>query len=396
MPEPLLIGQFNDSYAPVMDGVGICAENYTRWISAQHGTGIAVVPRQPGYEDSDEFRVLRFASLPFLPMRPYRLGVPWMSPSVGAKLRKMPFDLVHSHTPFVGGRMAKRIADHLHIPHVSTFHTKYRDDALKVLRTERLADEVVRRIVGFYHKVDAVWTPSESTADTLREYGFDGKVTVAPNGSDMPIPTDVERAQLRRGGEELCGLRPQEFMFLFVGQHRWEKNVRLIIQAVARLVDLARKDPGIARFKLVFAGEGYAAPAMRELSADLGIGNEVLFLGRIVERTALRSLFARADLLLFPSMYDNAPLVMREAAAYGLPTVVAAGSTTADIVRDGENGFVTENDPDHLFHRLRTLMGQPELRRRAGAGAVRSIYRSWEDIVGWAVDQYREIIDGFV
>ncbi|MEE8441836.1 MAG: glycosyltransferase, partial [Spirochaetia bacterium] len=384
MSKPLLIGQFNDSYKPVMDGVGVCAENYTRWISANHGRAVVIVPSQPRFEDHDEFEVVRFASLPFVFMQPYRLGVPWMSPSVGSRLREMSFDLVHSHTPFVGGRMARRIARHQRIPHVTTFHTKYRDDALKILHSDRLADAVVRRIVAFYRTVDAVWTPSESTAKTLRDYGYEGEVVVAPNGSDMAIPSPSERASLRRRGEELCGLRPAEFALLFVGQHRWEKNVGLIINAIAKLAAMLEEGGTGKSFRMVFAGEGYAAPAMRSMCEDLRIADRTLFLGKIVDRDALQSLFARADLFLFPSIYDNAPLVMREAASLSLPTVVAAGSTTAEIVRDGEYGFITENDPDAMARQLKLLMGQPELLRRAGRGATKTIYVSWEEIVNWA------------
>ncbi|MCK4516030.1 MAG: glycosyltransferase, partial [Spirochaetaceae bacterium] len=288
------------------------------------------------------------------------------------------------------------IARGQHIPHVTTFHTKYRDDAMKILHNDRLADIVIRRIVGFYRTVDAVWSPSASTAKTLHEYGFDGEVVVAPNGSDMAIPTQSEREILHRHGGELSGLRPAEFMLLFVGQHRWEKNVRLIINAVAWLAAML-KETGMGRpFRMVFAGEGYAAPAMRSMCEDLGIAERTVFLGKIVDRDALQSLFARADLFLFPSIYDNAPLVMREAAAFSLPTVVAAGSTTAEIVQDGENGFITEDDPESMARRLKLLMGQPELLRRAGRGAAKTIYIGWEDIVNWAVDQYRAIIDRFV
>ena len=185
-------------------------------------------------------------------------------------------------------------------------------------------------------------------------------------------------------------------MLLFVGQHRWEKNVRLIINSVARLDGMLREEGTGNPFRMVFAGEGYAGPAMRSMCKDLGIAKRTAFLGKIVDRDALRSLFARADLFVFPSIYDNAPLVMREASAFSLPTVVAAGSTTAEIVRDGENGFITEDEPEAMARRLKLLMGQPELLRRAGQGATRTIYLSWEEIVDWAADQYRAIIDRFI
>jgi glycosyltransferase involved in cell wall biosynthesis len=396
MPDELVVGQFNDSYKPIMDGVGICAENYARWINSNHGRGVAIVPFQPNFEDSDEFDVVRFPSLPFLFLQPYRVGVPWLNPFVSMRLRDMKFDLVHSHSPFVAGRMARRIARYHRIPHVSTFHTKYRDDAVKILRNDRFADDVVRRIVSFYESVDAVWTPSEATAATLRDYGYTGTVSVAPNGSDMPIPTDQERQRLRRQGRELSGAREGEFVMLFVGQHRWEKNVRLVLESVASLARLTSDEPESRPFRLVFAGEGYAAEDMRKLVCRLGISSRTVFLGKIVDRRAMQSLFALGDLFVFPSLYDNAPLVMREAAAFALPTMVAMGSTTAEIVKDGENGFVTENDAESMARRLRLLIGQPDLIRRAGEGARRTIYLSWESIVDWAVGEYRSIIDHFV
>ena len=396
MSQDLFIGQFNDSYKPIMDGVGVCVENYARWINARHGQAIAVVPSQPHFEDRDEFDVIRFASLPFLLFQPYRMGIPWLWPRTELRLRSLPFSLVHSHTPFVAGRMARRVARSRRIPHVSTFHTKYRDDAIKALRSESLAEIVVRRIVHFYNTVDSVWTPSRTTGETLREYGYSGEIVVAPNGSDMPVPTDAELAIYRRHGEELSGVRPDEFVFLFVGQHRWEKNVQLIIHALSELGCLTEGERRRRAYRMVFAGEGYAADGMRKLCGETGILDRTVFLGRIVDREAMKGLFARADLFLFPSIYDNAPLVMREAAAFGLPAVVAEGSAAAEIIQDGENGFVTENDALAMARRLKLLMGQGELLRRVGKRATRTIYRSWEDIVGWAVEQYQMIIDRFV
>jgi glycosyltransferase involved in cell wall biosynthesis len=395
MADNLFIGQFNDSYKPIMDGVGVCVENYTRWIHEKHGTAVAVVPSEPGFEDSDEFEVIRYASIPFLLLQPYRIGTPWLRPRVGRRLRQLPFSLLHSHSPFVAGRMARRIARARKIPHVSTFHSKYRDDAIKALRSEWAADIVVKGIVRFYRSVDAVWSPSESTAAVLREYGYDGEIRVAPNGSDMPIPSEAEYSALRRRGEEFARIRPGEFVFLFVGQHRWEKNVGLIIRATAKLLELTKDESAGRPFRLVFAGEGYAAAGMAKLARETGIDRVTTFLGKVVDREALKSLFARGDLFLFPSVYDNAPLVMREAAAFGLPTVAAAGSATAEIIEDGDNGFVTENDPDALARRMKLLMGQEELLRRVGLRASRTIYRSWEDIVDWAVTEYERIMERF-
>ena len=371
-----------------MDGVALCAENYTRWLDQKYGTAYAVVPHVPRYHDDDPFIVLRYPSLPIPLMPPYRIGLPWASPMVGRFLTVTRFDLVHSHTPFVAGRMAMRTSRRHSIPHVSTFHTKYRDDVLRVARSERFADIVIRRIVGLYDTCDAVWSPSESTAATLREYGFQGEITIAPNGSDFARPTLAEREQYRRDATSILPWSDDRVVFLFVGQHRWEKNVELVIRSVAALRQIR---PNL-EIGLVFAGEGYAARDMKALVHELAIADLTVFLGKIVERERLKSLYARADLFLFPSLYDNAPLVMREAAAFEVPTVVAEGSSAAEVVDDAVNGFVVRNDPERMAQSLAALADNRELIRTVGAMASRTIYRGWEEIVDWAAGEYERII----
>ena len=149
----------------------------------------------------------------------------------------------------------------------------------------------------------------------------------------------------------------------------------------------------MAPFACVFIGEGYATAEMKKLAQDVGIARNVRFLGKIVDREALKGAYARAGLFLFPSLYDNAPLVMREAAAFSVPTVVAADSTIAEVVSDGDNGFVTENDPEKFAHRLRTLIRQPDLLARVGRRASETIFQSWEEVVEWAADEYRAIVE---
>ncbi len=385
----MIVGQFNDSFKPIMDGVGLCVENYTRWLDAKHGRAYAIVPHVPRYKDNDPFTVVRYPSLPLLIMPPYRLGIPWASPPVGKLLTVTRFDLVHSHSPFIAGRMAQRTALRHAIPHVTTFHTKYREDARRYLRSERLVEIFIHQILRFYETCDAVWTPSEATMATLRDYGYQGEITVAPNGSDLSPPAPDELLRYRRRGAALMKVPDDAFVFLFVGQHRWEKNVKLIIRSIGRLQEREGLPCPIA---LVFAGEGYASDMMRRLAGRVGIAEHTRFLGKIVGRERMKGVYARANLFFFPSIYDNAPLVMREAAAFGVPTVVAEGSSAAEAIVDGKNGFSVPNDPDAAADILYRLVRNRNLVERVGEDASRTVYRGWEEIVDWVADQYEQII----
>ena len=108
--------------------------------------------------------------------------------------------------------------------------------------------------------------------------------------------------------------------------------------------------------------------------------------------TLVTRYYAAADLFLFPSMYDNAPLVVREAAALHTPAVMVEGSTAATILRDGENGYLVPNDLEAFAARLRDLYRDKAAVRRAGLAASRTIVRSWEDVVGEVLDRYDALI----
>ncbi len=382
----MIIGLFNDSFEPVMDGVAVCVRNYAEWLTQRGCEAYVITSSVPDYVDTANFPILRYKSIQLPAMAPYRAGIPAFDVNFIRKVYSIPFDLIHSHCPFVSGSIALKIARKRKIPIITTFHTKYRDDLRRALYFEKTADLALSFILRYYDAVDYVWVPNEATGRTLTEYGYDGEMEIFPNGVDMPVPSQAEYQALRAVGQQRIGVGGSEFVFLFIGQHRWEKNVRLIIEAMNLL-----KGRGFG-FRMVFVGSGYADKEMRRLVTSLDLDDRVLFLGQLVNREELKGLYARADLFLFPSIYDNAPLVVREAAAFGLPSVLARGSSAAEGIIDGENGFVSDNDLENFSAKLIELMGDPACRARAGRGARDSIYVSWSQVVDKVVGRYDEIV----
>ena len=382
----MIIGLFNDSYEPVMDGVAVCVRNYAEWLTQRGCEAYVITSSVPDYVDTANFPILRYKSIQLPSMAPYRAGIPAFDVNFTRKVYNIPFDLIHSHCPFVSGSIALKIARKRKIPIITTFHTKYRDDLRRALYFEKTADLALSFILRYYDAVDYVWVPNEATGRTLTEYGYDGEMEIYPNGVDMPVPSEAEHKALRAVGQTRIGVGGNEFVFLFIGQHRWEKNVRLVIEAMNVL-----KVRGFG-FRMVFVGSGYADKEMRRLVTSLDLDDRVLFLGQLVNREELKGLYARADLFLFPSVYDNAPLVVREAAAFGLPSVLARGSSAAEGIVDGQNGFLSDNDLESFVAKLIGLMGDPDVRARAGKGARDSIYVGWSQVVDKVLGRYEEIV----
>lgn len=376
------VGLFNDCFPPVMDGVSVCVSNYAYWMQKMVGEVAVITPNVPGTDYSvHDFDVIDFLSVPVPFRKPYVTGVAEMDPTFLRAISKSRFKIVHAHSPFGTGQAAQRIAKVQNIPCIATFHSKYRDDFSRVIPEKHVVDLIIRRIISFYEKADQVWVPQASVEEVIREYGYKGKVEVVDNGSDLcadyPEKYFVE-------ARESMGIGKDEFVLLFVGQHIWEKNVKFIIEALETIKD--------QRFRMFFVGTGYAAEAMKELVAEKGLDRQVTFIGNLTDRERIKKFYAAADLFLFPSLYDNAPLVVREAAALHTPAVMIKGATAATILTDGENGFLIDNDLKSFEAKLRELIADPQRVHRVGVQASRSIVRSWEDVVGEVLDRYNALI----
>lgn len=376
------IGLFNESFPPIMDGVAICVENYAQWMQKMAGGVSVITPSASGADYSRyDFEVLDYFSVPVPFRKPYVTGIGEVDPTFLAKIVKRPFKIVHAHSPFVAGRIASHVATLRNIPLVATFHSKYREDFSRVIPSEKLVNQVIKLVVEFYERADEVWVPQESVIDVLREYGYKGPVEVVANGSDLVADyPDAYFAEARTA----LGIAPDEFALLFVGQHIWEKNVRMIIDALEKLGDV--------RFRMFFVGTGYAAEEMKKLVSEKGLEDRVTFAGVVKDRERLKQYYAASDLFLFPSLYDTDGIVVKEAAALHSPSIMLETATAASVLTDGVNGFVVPDDLEAFTGRIRSLSADPERVRKVGIQASRSLVRSWEDVVGEVLDRYNHLI----
>ncbi len=375
------IGLFNECFPPVMDGVSVCVYNYAYWMQKKVGGVSVITPNVPGTDYSKyDFEVLDYFSMPVPFRKPYVTGIADIDPSYLSKISKRQFKIVHAHSPFVSGRAAQKIAKNQNIPCVATFHSKYKDDFARIL-PDPMVKMIVKNIVSFYENADYVWVPQESVKEVLREYGYKGAIDVVDNGSDLCAEYPE---QYFVDARKSLGIAPDEFVLLFVGQHIWEKNVCFIIDALEGIKD--------QKFRMFFVGTGYAAEAMKNLVSEKGLDSRTTFVGCVTDRETIKTYYAAADLFLFPSLYDNAPLVVREAAALHTPAVMVKGATAATVLTDDVNGFLIDNSLKSFEDKLRELIADPQRVKRVGAQASRSIVRSWEDVVSEVLDRYNSII----
>ena len=376
------IGLFNDSFPPIMDGVALSVQNSAYSLYKKNQPVCVITPKSPNYVINEPYPVYRYSSIPFISHQPYRIGIKEVDISFQNTIDKIPLSLVHAHCPFTSGQIALQIAKKRNIPFVATFHSKYRDDFERTFHNKSIAKYLTNKIVDFYNKADEVWIPQAMIEDTIREYGYKGKLYVIENGNDFAGTSEI--AKLRIEAREMFQIAPNENVFLFVGQHIWEKNTKMIIEALAKIKDTP--------FKMYFIGTGYAADDMKQLVTDFEITDKVKFVGIVLDRELLKRYYAAADLFLFPSIYDNAPLVLREASALQTPAVLVKGSTASEVITDNFNGFLIENTASSLAEKILKLTANPLLICEAGTNASKTIGRTWEHVTELMLERYNNLM----
>lgn len=338
--ESLRVGFFTEIYRPVVNGVVASVEGLAEGLRGRGHLVYCFAPRMPGYTEADG-PVFRMPSLP-LPMRtPYRLTLPLVSRrNLNGVIKRL--SLVHVHSPFVTGWMGMRYARRYGMPLVYTYHTQLEAYAHYVPfepNATRFAAAQLTR--AFANHADAVVVPTPAMAARLRQLRVTARIEVVPSG------IDVARFGAGRRDEGLrsrLGVGRTERLLLCVGRLAREKNVELLVEALART-----KDDSL---KLVIAGDGPHRHELERRAREAGVMARTRFLG-VLSRDELPDLYASADLFLMPSTTETQGLVLAEALAAGAFVIAADAPQNRDVL--GTVGRLIPPTPEAFAEAFRRM-----------------------------------------
>lgn len=377
----------NDSFPPVTDGVANAVVNYARVITESGSTAVVATPAYPGADDSVlGFPVVRYPSIDMTKLVGYHAGFPFSEKTVKT-LMEYPIDLIHCHCPVTSAVLARELRSRIHVPMVFTYHTKFDIDIANAIHAKLLQEGAKKILVENISAFDEVWTVSHGAGENLRSLGYEGDWRVMPNGVDF-AKGRVEEEIVRETCRDF-DLPAGVPVFLFVGRMMWYKGLRITLDALKLL-----KDAGHA-FRMVFVGNGGDKDEVVAYSKELGLDDCVFFTSPKYDRTVIRAWYCRADLFLFPSTFDTNGLVVREAAACELASVLVRGSCAAEDITDGKNGFLIEENAASMAALLAKLCHEPEVLKRVGRQAQEEIYISWDDAVHRAQARYEVVIEAY-
>ena len=377
------IGQFSDTFLPIVDGVGRVVYHYATALARRGEECYVIAPMSDtGFRGGYPFELVEFISRELPRQKQYSTGIPQLDTHYDARMRNVQLDIIHAHSPFIAGMEAQRLARRRGIPVIGMFHSRYYDDFYQLTKTEMLANIGVASIVNFYQRCDEVWTVSQSSKETLYEYGYVGEVVVMPNGTP-----DIEPSAARAAAAKEKYNLPDEPILLYCGQMNWKKNIQRILESCACYAQSGKP------FTLVLAGQGPDVKSIHQKVDELGLTDRVRFTGHVTGEQDLYGLYENADLFVFPSLYDTSGMVVREAAAMGTPSVVVRGCATAEPIIDRQNGFLCDDTTQSLCDVLNMTLSDHAMTKEVGKSARKTIYLSWDDIAASTVERYQALIE---
>lgn len=376
------IALFTNNYLPFCGGVTISVETLRRGLEARGHEVWVMAPKFRGTDDGAP-GVIRYPSIPATTYPEFPLAIPY-APAVTARVRALDVDVFHAHHPFLLGPAAERLARRAGRPLVFTYHTRYEKYAHYVPLTRPLVEAAaVRLSTRFAGRVDAVIAPSVVVRDELVRRGVQAPVAVVPTGVDLGRFRPGDRRAARRA----LGLPDDDPVLLYVGRLDREKSVDRVLLAFERVAST------VPRARLLLVGHGKEAERLRRRAATLTAAAGVQFLG-VRAHDTLPVCYQAADLFLFASETETQGLVLAEAAACGLPAVAVDASGCDEVVRDGDTGLLTKNDPTALAEAAIGLLLDGE-RRAAMAVRARDVAVSAFDVrlqIDRTLDIYAEAI----
>lgn len=225
--------------------------------------------------------------------------------------------------------------------------------------------ETIERTVH-RHCVDAIIGVSSQIESTYKTEGAVSRVTCIRNGIDLekkPIQTD--RWQTRK---EL-GVDAEACLIGTVGRLTPVKGLSYLLQAVSILLR-QRVD-----LRLLIVGDGVIRKDLEAQAHDLGISENVVFLGH---REDTLELMQAMDIFVLPSLSEGIPMALLEAMAVSRPVVASRVGGIPEIITDGIDGYLVEAmDAEGLVNRCRRLIDSPDLARNMGDQARSRVERDF-------------------
>jgi glycosyltransferase involved in cell wall biosynthesis len=296
-------------------------------------------------------------------------------------------DVVHAHEPALMGLIGQIWAKMHAVPFVHTTHVlpaKALDfgaaDALDMkLLQGPFSQSISRRVLtDFYENCDAIVALNRPALEALRQFGYQGKVFVIPNGRDLERYARCTSADTRAAEKTLC----------FIGYISERKNQIYLIDAARHLPE---------QYRLLLIGKALNpehGERLRRYSAEQDL-SRVVFTGQIPHEE-IPSYLEKTHVFVSASRMEVQSLVVIEALASGTPVVGLSNETIDQFIDDRVGRWLPKDAKPQQFaacvERICSLP-QAEYQRLCSRARDRVSHLDWSNAIDQTVAAYRELME---
>jgi glycosyltransferase involved in cell wall biosynthesis len=375
----LRVAVVTETWPPEVNGVAVTLSKLIHHLGQRHHTIQLIRPRQDKHDEGQEqtgWSELLLRGLPIPRYPQLKLGLPSKKALIKAWSTKRP-DLVHIATEGPLSWSALQAAHLLRLPVTSDFRTNFHSYC-QHYGVGWLSKPIVAYLRKFHNRTAFTMVPTQAMKHQLEAMGFKNLRVVA-RGVDTQLFHPDKRSEVMR---KSWGVTPDTVVLLSVGRLAAEKNLDLTIQTYQALVSTGR------HVKMVFAGDG-PMRAVTELKCP-----DAVFMG-MCTHTQLSTLYASADLLLFPSLTETFGNVTLEALASGTPVLAFDCAAASDFITDHQNGWLIDSDePRSYIQRAMSITQDTQTLRRAREFTRASVvHLGWDEIAGQVETIFQRAIE---
>jgi len=213
-----------------------------------------------------------------------------------------------------------------------------------------------------FNNLHTVTTPTRTAAELLKKTGFKKEVHPVSCGIDLVRFNPKTKDNTLKKKYNLPNLP----VLLFVGRVDKEKNVDMVLKAIAKI-------PKNIKFHFAVAGNGAEKKNLEKLTKKLGVERQVTFLGFVPDKD-LPGLYATSDCFVNAGIAELQCIAMMEAIASKLPVLGVNAMALPELCHDNENGFLFEEDDiEGLAKLIAEMMSNKELRKKMGEKSLEII-----------------------
>lgn len=372
----LRVAIFSGNYNYIRDGANQALNRLVEYL-LRSGADVRIYSptvAEPAFPPNGE--VVHIPSLSIPRRREYRLPVS-LPLRARRDIRRFAPNIFHVASPDVLGHRAVTLARRMDVPVVASVHTRF-ETYLPYYGLAFLEPLVLATLRRFYRRCDAIFAPSDSMAQLLRDQRMNYDVGIWTRGIDREIFNPGRRDPGWRRG---LGLDDDVPAIGFVGRLVMEKGLDVFSDTIDRL---ARRQ---VRHKVLVVGDGPARDWFEKRLPD------AVFVG-FQEGPDLGRAVASMDMLFNPSVTETFGNVTLEAMACALPVVAASATGSQSLVEDGVTGrLIRPGACDRFCEALAHYCTDEKARRAAGqAGEQASRRYGWDEVNHELVDAYLRLI----